>query len=260
MLDIAVNEIETFLNSERNLVFIDPYGYSHIAKDKILRLLNKGHTEILLFLPAMQMYRFSDVVFDDFERKCYEDLRKFIIDFLPETEGFQSVFDLINELTKAFSFSNRYFSCSHYIERDKGNYYAVFFITSNIYGLERMLEVKWKADPAQGKGFKNSVNGSLFAEVLVEYDKKIQLDFLKDTFIQELKNTKVGLSNIETYMLALKNEFLPKHINSIIKDLKKQGTLITTNKIGSEINVGNAFYTDYDHYKRNDIKVYYKLK
>ncbi len=260
MLNLASSEIANFSNSERSLVFIDPYGYSKIDKQKILSLLSNGHTEIVLFLPTMQMYRFSEVALTDLERKCYEDLRRFILEFIPSTDNFQNIFEFINAVTKAFSFSERFYSCSHYIERGKGNYYAIFFITSNIYGLERMIEVKWKQDPSHGKGFVRKKQPGLFDELLVEYDRNRELENLKAILINEISSSSNGIPNTKIYSLTLKNEFLPKHSNEIIKQLKIENKIYTTDRFGNACNFGNATYIDYDHYKKNSIKIYYKLK
>jgi three-Cys-motif partner protein len=260
MLDLTTKEVNAFSSSERTLVFIDPYGYSDINKRKLLNLIQKSHTEILLFLPAMQMYRFSEIAFDDVERKCYEDLRNFISDFMDINQKYESVFEFINAITAGFSFDGNYYSCSHYLERDKGNYYAVFFITSHIYGLERMLEVKWKADPSQGKGYKkNTISNDLFGGELIEYDKKNQLEFLTKLFIDEIKKQN-SISNVEVYELAVKNAFLPKHCNAVIKQLSKESKIVTCDKAGSYTDFGGATYIDYTHYKENNNVVYFKLK
>jgi three-Cys-motif partner protein len=260
MLDLAVKEINSFSSGERTLVFIDPYGYSDINKKKLLNLLQKSHTEILLFLPVMQMYRFSEIAFDDAERKCYEDLRNFISDFMDINQKYESVFDFMNAITTGLSFEGNYYSCSHYLERDKGNYYAVFFITSHIYGLERMLEVKWKADPSQGKGYKkNAIVNDLFGGELIEYDKGNQLEFLSKLLIDKIKKHEL-ISNVEVYRLAVKNGFLPKHSNTIIKQLRKEGKILTCDKAGSNTDFGGATYIDYTHYKENNKVVYFKLK
>lgn len=42
----------------RNLVFIDPYGYKEIDRAQLQNLLMHGRTEVVLFLPIEQMYRF----------------------------------------------------------------------------------------------------------------------------------------------------------------------------------------------------------
>ena len=262
MLDLVIKDVNSFSKTERNLIFIDPYGYSNIAREKVTGLLKSGHTEIVLFLPVMQMYRFPEIAITDFERKCYEDLRNFINDFMPTDTKSDNVFEYINSIAKVFSFNGKFYSCSHYIERDPGNYYGVFFITNHIYGLERMLEVKWKADPSQGKGFKkkNELKPDLFGTHLIEYDKQTQFDYLEESLLVALKDKPNGLSNISLYRLVVANEFLPKHINAIIKDLRKRNRIVTCNPNREEIDFGGATYIDYDHLKRNDEKIFIKLK
>jgi len=259
MLEKVIVEINTRANTERNLVFIDPYGYSNISKDKIFGLLAKGYTEVVLFLPVMQMYRFSEVALTDVESKCYEDLRNFIKDFLNSKSDFESIFDFINAITKGLKFDNKYLCCSHYIERDKGNYYAVFFVTPHLYGLQKMLEVKWKEDPSRGKGFKKE-NWGLFEETRVDVNKKIQLNYLKGLLIDSLKKLDKGLSNVDLFFFVLSNEFLPVHINAIIRDLKEQKKIVTTDQNYIEKNFGNTTYINLDHYNKNDIKIFFKLK
>jgi three-Cys-motif partner protein len=260
MLNLASSEIANFPNSERSLVFIDPYGYSKIDKQRLLSLLSNGHTEIVLFLPTMQMYRFSEVALTDLESRCYEDLRRFILEFTPTTDNFKNIFEFINAITKALSFSDKFYSSSHYIERGKGNYYAIFFITSNMYGLERMIEVKWKQDPSHGKGFMRKKQPGLFDELLKEYDRKRELENLRAILLNKLLTYSNGMPNTEIYSITLKNEFLPKHANEIIKQLRIENKIYTTDKFGNECNFGNATYIDYDHYKKNSIKIYFKLK
>jgi len=173
---------------------------------------------------------------------------------------YDSVFDFMDAITIAFSLNNNYYSCSHYLERDKGNYYAVFFITSHIYGLERMLEVKWKADPSHGKGFnKKSTSYDLFGDQLIEYDKKNNLQFLSKLFIDHVKKG-VLVSNVEVYELTIKNGFLPKHINSVIKQLKQDNKIVTCNGAGVQTDFAGATFIDYKHYRSNDKTIFFKLK
>lgn len=265
MLDLVINEVNSFPTTERSLVFIDPYGYSNIDKNRILNLLKKGRTEVLLFLPVMQMYRFSGVVLTDFERKCYEDLRKFIFDFFPEghkirEEKASHVFEFINLIKEALSFGDKYYTCSHYIERDKGNYYAVFFMTSNIYGLERMLHVKWDKDSSFGQGYrKEPIQKSLFETEEKEEVQNINEAWLFRNIYDYLENEPFK-NNIQLYEFILKKEFLPKHANQVLRSWQKENPFaydINTNEL---IQKPKSFYLTYDEYKTKSPKVYFKLK
>lgn len=263
MLDITSSKVNSYKTSERNLIFIDPYGYSHINSEKIYNLIKNEHTEILLFLPVMQMYRFADIALNDPDRACYENLRQFIFSFFPPThkihnDKIENVFDFINEVKLALSFKNSFYTCSHYIERGKNNYYALFFITSNMYGLDKMVEAKWKLDPVKGKGFTQKKVATLFDNQFEEIDNKRQLDFLEILILKHLKED-ILLSNTKIYELSLRNEFRPTHAKTVLDDLIKSKKIDTCNYKGEHIvNIG-AYYLDYTHFKNNDNKVYFKI-
>lgn len=48
------------LGKEKAFLFIDPYGYKDIKPQIIRDLMKGGKTEVLLFLPTQQMFRFSN--------------------------------------------------------------------------------------------------------------------------------------------------------------------------------------------------------
>jgi three-Cys-motif partner protein len=263
MLDIASNMVNAFKNSERNLVFIDPYGYSDINSLKIYNLIKNEHTEIILFLPVMQMYRFADIALSDYERSCYENLRKFIFSFFPEThrihnEKIDGVFEFIHEVKRALSFNNNFYTCSHYIERGKNNYYALFFITSNMYGLDKMVEAKWKLDPIKGKGFSQKKPATLFDEEFQEHDVNREIELLKTLIIDYLMEKKM-LSNNDIYELALINEFRQTHAKLVLDDLIKNKKIEACNSKG-ETQIGIVgYYLDYTHFKNKENKIYFKI-
>jgi three-Cys-motif partner protein len=262
MLAIAASRVNSYKQSERSLIFIDPYGYSEIHSNKIFDLIKNEHTEIILFLPVMQMYRFKDIAINDPNRSCYEDLRKFIFSFFPPNhkilnDKIENVFEFIHEIKIALSYSGQFYTCSHYIERDKGNYYALFFVTSNMYGLDKMVEAKWKLDPVKGKGFLQKKPATLFDDHFQEVDHKRQLDYLKKVILEALQNT--VLSNNDIYELTLKNEFRQTHAKSVLDDLIKTKKIDTCNSKGEHLATNGAYYMDYTHFKNNDNKIYFKL-
>jgi len=250
MVDIVTNRISKFPKEHRNLIFIDPYGYSDINKEKIISLLKNNCTEIILFLPVMQMYRFTETAFVHEEKPYYENLRKFIISFFsnPTELNKDSIFKYIHSIKKAFSINDTYYTCSHYIERGNGSYYALFFISSNIYGLEKMLETKWKLDPGQGKGFKQNeepLQPTMFDEEIKAFDALQSISTLENVIYQEIAKNGT-LTNVELYELTLKNEFLPKHVNFVLKNLIK-------NRKIREVNNSKGYKIDYTSYRNKNI-------
>jgi three-Cys-motif partner protein len=250
MFDLVSNRISKFPKDNRNLVFIDPYGYSDIKKDKIIDLLRNNCTEIVLFLPVMHMYRFTEPAFRYEEMPHYKNLRNFILSFFndPKKINIDSIFDYIRSLKEAFSINDMYYTCSHYIEREKGNYYAIFFIGSNVYGLEKMLETKWALDPGKGKGFKQNENQkqpTLFDEEIKEFDTLQSISTLENVIHNTVKQRGI-LTNVDLYILTLKNEFLPKHANSALD------SLIEKNKI-QKINGSKGYGVNHSNYTKNII-------
>lgn len=265
MLDIVSTKVNSYASTERSLVFIDPYGYSQINSSKIYNLIKNERTEIILFLPVMQMYRFAEIALSNPEdRLCYENLRRFILSFFPtshkiHSDGIKSVFEFIHEVKIALSFQDKFYTCSHYIERGKNNYYAIFFITSNIYGLDKMVEAKWKLDPIKGKGFTQKRTATLFDDQFEVTDNSRQLDFFKNLIIEKLKE-KGLLSNNSLYELSLRNEFRPAQAKTVLDDLLKSSKIDICNLRGEQISNVGAYYMDYTHFKNKENKVYFKIK
>jgi len=269
MLEDVIKDVNSKGNQERNLVFIDPYGYSEVRKERISELLENGHSEIVLFLPIMQMHRFSEIALnDELERKCFENLKRFIHEFFTKdhrifTEKLNNAIEFIYELKDALTFGSKYYTCSYYIERGKGNYYAVFFITSNLLGLEKMIEAKQKLDPNRGKGYdkKNlAIRNSLFADQIQEEDRHKALEYLKEILLKELREKINGLTNCDIYYLTVTNEFLPTNANSVLKELIKEQKVLPYYGIDQNLSSGAGYYINFDHYKKKDIKVTFKSK
>jgi hypothetical protein len=104
------------------------------------------------------------------------------------------------------------------IEREKGNFFSLFFFTSNEKGFEKMLDAKWQLDEAQGRGFKivQQPTLPLFEEVEArQYDEQLY-DFVK---------RKGQVTNRDVYYFGLENEFLPKHSTEVLQKLKKDGKI-----------------------------------
>lgn len=269
MLQYTVKKLRNTDSKEKSLIFIDPYGYSKIRKSIIEELLSCNNSEILLFLPIAQMHRFSLAAKRLVNNTSFEPLRKFINEFLKDydfkerIDNYSKVFRFINAIKDAFTFDDRYFSCSHYIQRDlQNNYYALFFITNHIYGLHKMLEAKWKEDKTSGDGFRiNSVNNSQQISMFGDYHKESESDyhfnFIKDNFCNFLLD-KPLISNKEVFIFILKLGYLPSKFTPILKKLHKDKIITMIYQDESKINRLPTYIT-WDDYKAPDIKVQFKL-
>jgi three-Cys-motif partner protein len=245
-----------------NLVFIDPYGYKEIDRASLERLLANGRTEVILFLPISHMQRFTAKAIESDEAP-YIPLKRFVASFFPSSHPIHSSTlssdDYIRAVREALKFG-RYYSTSFVIERDSSNQYAVFFMTRHIYGYEKILEVKWKMDEDEGRGFGQpdpNPTFSLFAaeeKVLAKEENYRRLEKLLADFLGEPR------TNRELYEQALELEFLPKHANEVFKRWQESGDLeVTDAQTGKPARKG-GFYLSWDSYRQHTPRARFNLK
>ena len=245
----------------RNLLFIDPYGYKTIHKDTLERLMDDGKTEILLFLPVSFMHRFTHVAFDERRLKGTEPLRKFISSYFPEGHPVRSdepmdVWKYISELNTAFSYNGKYYTASYEIQRDCKNYFALFFICSNLLGFEKVVEVKWALDDDYGRGFRLDNNEGMFPEFVEEFKQEREaerVEIMRVALLNLLQQR--GRCNGEIYEYTLRLGYRPTVAVTALKQLQKDN-LIETKPIGFHQKVRKgAFYLNYQHHREPVIEI-----
>lgn len=255
MIETVIANIKKSKKDEKNLVFIDPYGYKEIYKQNILDIMEAGKSEIILFLPISNMYRFSRDAINNEENKSYMHLRRFIEEFFDEShpihEGkFEHQLEYIEFIKTALCFNDIYFSASYSIQRDTKNYYSLFFITSHIYGLEKVLETKWKLDALCGEGFEQNKQAALFDEENKENKKNECFKKLKISLFLFLNEYK---TNYEIYEFVIKEGFSPSHANKALEDMRESLSFESDYKPRK-----NAFLVGYKYYKEKDKR--YRVK
>ena len=258
LLQVILPEIHNTPNDTRNLVFIDPYGYKDIKKELLLELMGNGYTEVILFLPISHMQRFTNAAIQDEDAIIqYEPLRDFVYSFFPDTnhpirQSTVKAKDYIRYVADALKFNDTFFATSYYIERDKANCFALFFMSSNIFGFEKILETKWALDEEHGGGFKlPDATGNLFEEEFALEAKNDNARRLKSILEEALKSPH---TNNEIYEIVLRNEFLPKHANEVLRELQQNNPRFSVINIATGKSARkNSFYLSYPHYKEAPI-------
>jgi three-Cys-motif partner protein len=260
-LDQIVKFVDTQNSASRNLVLIDPYGYKNIKKADLRRLLSKKNTEIILFLPISNIYRFSGKVLQETD-KCIVGLRDFIYSFFPDENhpmrnGKASCEkEFIEHIRTALNFDDEYYSTSFYLQRDnKGHYFAMFSITSNLKGLEKIVEVKWNLNDETGEGFElpKPMLG-LFDDEFKEKTRDDQFNKLKNLVVDFISNKSI-VNNKELYEFTLRNMFLIKHCNEVLKDLQKMGKIAVFDVEKNREARKGAFYLSYNNFTSKNVKV-----
>ena len=234
--------------NQKTFIFIDPYEYKHIKINHIKELMKNKKTEVLLWMPTQQMYRFE-------KNGTPTALKDFIEELVPyeKWKKSSSVNLFVNELKNAFQLSmgSDYYVDNFTIQKDKSTCFCLFFFTSHIKGFEKMLESKWKIDQKQGKGWNYSGNQlSLFIE-----NKTNELAERLSEFLNESEK-----SNGDIFRFTLVEGFLPAHTNEIFKDWQGRGKLEVLLSNG-EKSRDNSFYIGYKYFKSKEeySKVIFKI-
>ncbi|MBL4837692.1 MAG: three-Cys-motif partner protein TcmP [Kordiimonadaceae bacterium] len=220
----------------RNLVFIDPYGYKAIQRDVLEGILINGKTEVIIFLPIEQMYRFRNKTIDEVVEKSYQPLKEFVGQFDLDVSSISSEKEFIQAFTQALAFSKTLFTTSYAIKNHTGHYYGMFFITPNLLGLEKIIEVKWGLDSQQGEEFSGHNQNDFF----LESEKKNSLEKQLEQFLQGSSKT-----NIELYGFVLSLGFLPKHANEIFRRWQNGSVLDVYDLVKNKAARKGAFKLNY---------------
>lgn len=259
-----INYLDNQESKHRAFLFIDPYGYKQIKKDILFKIMSNGKTEIILFLPVSHMLRFTSKALDC-EEEQYIPLRNFIFSFFDDNHPVRNnktlIKDYINHIKIALRF-DEYFSTSYYLERDKANYYALFFMSNHIYGFEKILEVKWALDKEKGEGFDQlkSTEGqlSLFEDHFSRVSEENNYNKLKNLLIDYLK---IRRNSKEIYKFVLENEYLPTHFNKVCKDLMENKIIEIMDCSNTVIDQFPSKAITYQNYKKSTSAIYYfKIK
>lgn len=263
MFTQVIKEVENTSTDCRNLVFIDPYGYKNIKKEVLYQLMANKKTEIILFLPISHMQRFTQKAVSDSETTKYKPLRDFVFSYFDEEHEIRSekvcIANHIDYIKEALRYNGKFYATSYSIQRDQVNHFALFFMSSHLYGFQKILEVKWELDDEAGRGFKlESLQDNLFKDFFVEESQNYIADKLKQIILAALIQPK---TNREIYKLALEKEYLPQHVNSVLSDLQKNNPQfkVVDLKKGAAARKG-AFYVNWEHYNKKEDRVKFILE
>lgn len=246
ILDSLSSYVQKFKN-EKAFIFIDPYGYKEIRASEIKKLLSAKKSEVLLFLPTQFMYRFDEKGTPQALIEILEELVE-LKDWKPST----SVYDFINQFKNSLKsyLGEDFFVDTFTIKKDESTVYCLYFFSSHVRGFEKMLETKWEIDDEEGKGWSYQSKNNLFSS--------FKMNPLEE-FLVNLFYTQSKVTNGDIYFYTLSCGFLPKHSNEILSSLQEDNKIEVFSANGEKVRKG-AFYINYENFKKNPNKIYFKLK
>lgn len=210
-------QIEKMGNWDRGIIFIDPYGYKMIKISDLKSIMNRKKMEILLFLPMSNIYRFAKPALTKRNFPGGAPIKEILEELNFDVDN---VGDNVHLFIDRFKDSIRnevksMFVDSFTLETKDGNVYSLFFFTNNQVGFRKMLEVKWKIDDENGRGFKVKDNQmSLFSPLETSGYQNRLTEYIKRP-----------VTNADIYKFGLLHGFLPRHSKQVL-DLNKSKIII----------------------------------
>ena len=222
--EICEKIADLYKPSDRGFIFLDPYGYKDISFNTIQKLLKNKNTEVLLWLPTHSMYRFD-------KKGTPKSLQLLIQELMPIEKwptnwtGLEFIDSLKTGMKNKLG--KDYYVDTFVLEREKNEFYCLFFFTSNVFGFEKMLESKWNLDQDEGRGWKLQ-KASLFEDEI----KDAKISSLEEKVLSFIKTPR---NNVEIKTFSLHLGLIPKHINEILDKHKHQ---IRVESLGDKIKSG----------------------
>jgi len=247
LIPSIITRLNNLQNGEKALCFIDPFGYKYSKPETIKDILLNGNTEVLLFIPICFMHRFAAKAIKDNTFVEGKHIEEFIsVLFQEKIPNIKNQIEFIKSIQSQFKI---YLKIQYvdvlYIEKEKGQYFALYFFSNSKRGFQKMLEAKWAVDELNGRGFaakQASMSNSLFADIDHEDYSSLVLKEI---------NSKGFLTNQEAFDFGLNNNHLPKHTKKVLDGLKKLNLIIVQTESGSP---AAGYYLEDNHSKKILIK------
>jgi three-Cys-motif partner protein len=240
LIGSVINRLNKLSNEEKALCFLDPFGYKYSKPEMLRDLLKNGNTELLLFIPICFMHRFTAKAMKDETFAEGKHIEEFISalfeDHLPDITTQVSFIKSIKNQFRTY-LSIPYVDVT-YIEKGKGQYFALYFFSRSKRGFQKMLESRWNLDEKNGHGF--ATNHSSVGPTLFE---NIDHEDYASILLKEITAKKV-MTNQEVFDFGLENNHLPKHTRKVLTEFKKNNIIEVVTQDGHP---SPAYYLEGNH-------------
>lgn len=225
--NVIFNKYYNSMRGTANFLFLDQNGIKQITNEVFLKLISLFQTDILFFISSSYIKRFAEneefkkylkLTRQDFEGKSYFHIHRIILSYYRS---------LIPN-------SKKYYLAPFSIKKPTG-IYGLIFGSNHTYGLEKFLNVCWKHDKLTGEANFDIDNEkidlnkpSLFEAFNIPTKKQVfERDITEKIISGKLR------SDVEVYLFALDEGFLPRDCNKILKNLKESGKITYSFKLNN---------------------------
>jgi len=219
---LIFKDLYPLINSSNtaNLVFLDQNGIKQINKDVFLRLISANTTDVLFFISSSLFTRFSE--HESFTKHlCIEK------NDLTNNNYYNIHRTIFNYYKALVPFSTQYYLAPFSIKKNS-NVYGLIFGTHHTLGIEKFLNQSWKLDKIRGEANFDIDNDNHTIGQINMFSNKVSAPKKIESFEKDLRDliiSKKLRTNYQVYEYSLTSGFLPKHANSILKNLKIENVI-----------------------------------
>ena len=138
----------------------------------MVSIMESFNAEVMMFIPITNIHRFWGA---DTHNEAIDKWKHFME--LEDNNEAPNISDLTELIINKFFSKCIYAGCFTLANQKNNNKYLLLFLTSNLLGLEKFNEVKWKIDPYEGSSMKLN-HDNIIVDAIGEAWKKRDLDSL----------------------------------------------------------------------------------
>lgn len=237
------------------LVILDQYGVKAVDPDIFRRFVESPATDVLFFISSSIIRRFIQ---EDSIREHFPGIDDQQVRSTPMENIHRGICSYYRGLVPA---GNEYYLAPFSIRKEaRSNIYGVIFGSSRLIGLQKFLEVCWDKDAVTGEANYNidrDFNWERRQVLLPELNTAKKQDQFREDLANHIAEAP-GTTNVDLFRFALESGFLPKHVNEVLRELEKAGTIqVAPIHAGTSRRAG-AYYINWDNYKNRATKVVFQ--
>jgi len=198
--------------------FLDPFAYTTIQLEDIGQLIASDYTEVMLFLPSQDVYRFAAA------KKIPPGTRNFLENFTTlGVHNYDGIDDFNKSICQKFreSFGLKFVRP---ILLDGGQRkHTLFLLTKHVRGMMLANKIFWDKSP-DGLGIRNAAG-----EDLLFNTGTCSADFLQfTTLFKDTLKSLGSMNNQQIIEFTATHGFLPEHVKTILDEMKENGEISVT--------------------------------
>jgi three-Cys-motif partner protein len=231
--------------------FIDPFSYSEVKVANLRDLMSLENTEVFLFMPVWDIYRFSNSKEFKEDHKTRASVEDFTTRGMTDYDGIDDFMRSIKEKLKQ-QLRLKYVRPMLLDHGPRKN--AIFLLTKHQKGMLLMNKIAFKlSDDGKGVNVKQQQSNQLSLLVNRTQQTSKFIEF-EHSLEQELRK-RGRMSNDEIVDFTIVSEFLPQHAKSILTVLSEENKIKVFNE-GEDITIKRKQWNIAEKIRKEVIFIY----